>query len=491
MFDAAAGEPAQNPAGDGVGHLDARAAIDHAVALRATADRAEADLLAVAAHYADLHPVTTGTLAAGDPTRTWTSLKGGVERLLPLAGEGTPQIAEFAVADLAAALHLSTDAGRTLVGDALELRHRLPRLWRRVHDGRLPTWRARRVAQATRHLSTAGASYVDAQVAPFAHRVGPVTVDRLVSEAQARFDPEAAEADAEAAADSRHVTVHDHQATLAGTCRVEVVTDLADALLLDHTLDAVADHLGALGDQDPHRVRRAKALGTLADPQAALDLLTTPTGTASEGLGDPRPEWRPRPRLVLHVHLAEAALTGTAAEQSAGGSPVGRLEGHGPVLAEQSAGGSPVGRLEGHGPVLAEQVRAWASRPGLDLRVTPVVDLNHHLAVDAYEIPDRITHHVDLRDHTCSFPWCERPTRSHRRRRHPGLDHDHVTPYDDTGPPGQTSTDNLTPLCRTHHRIKTHGTWINHALHPGATFWTNRFGARYLVDGTGTTPLPA
>ena len=35
-------------------------------------------------------------------------------------------------------------------------------------------------------------------------------------------------------------------------------------------------------------------------------------------------------------------------------------------------------------------------------------------------------------------------------------DLDHTVEYSDTGPPGQTSTENLAPLCRTHHRAKTH-----------------------------------
>mgnify|MGYP007071030593 CR=1 FL=1 len=42
-----------------------------------------------------------------------------------LAGAGTPEVAEFAVAELAAALGLSTEAGRGLVADALDLAFRL------------------------------------------------------------------------------------------------------------------------------------------------------------------------------------------------------------------------------------------------------------------------------------------------------------------------------------------------------------------------------
>ena len=48
---------------------------------------------------------------------------------------------------------------------------------------------------------------------------------------------------------------------------------------------------------------------------------------------------------------------------------------------------------------------------------------------------------------TCVFPGCERPSR--------GCDLDHIVPW----PLGRTTTINLAPLCRTHHRFKTVGGW--------------------------------
>ena len=40
-----------------------------------------------------------------------------------------------------------TDAGRQLLGDAVETRHRLPRVWAAVLAGRVPVWKARRACQ--------------------------------------------------------------------------------------------------------------------------------------------------------------------------------------------------------------------------------------------------------------------------------------------------------------------------------------------------------
>ncbi|RYU08432.1 DUF222 domain-containing protein, partial [Nocardioides iriomotensis] len=111
-----------------------------------------------------------------------------------VAGAGTPPVGEFCVAELAAALRISTDAGRSLIAEAVELAHRLPQTWRRVRAGDLPAWRARRVARATIVLTREGAGYVDRHVAPFAHRVGLAQLDRLVEEALVRFEPDLADA---------------------------------------------------------------------------------------------------------------------------------------------------------------------------------------------------------------------------------------------------------------------------------------------------------
>ena len=57
----------------------------------------------------------------------------GCEHEEPIAGAGCPAVAEFCVAELGAVLGVSTTAAKRLMGHALELRHRLPRLWAQVH----------------------------------------------------------------------------------------------------------------------------------------------------------------------------------------------------------------------------------------------------------------------------------------------------------------------------------------------------------------------
>ena len=77
-------------------------------------------------------------------------------------------VEEFAVTEVATALGLSEPAARSYVGQAIELRDRLPRLWGRVMAGELAAWKGRKIAEQTIPLNAAAATYVDEQLAPFA-----------------------------------------------------------------------------------------------------------------------------------------------------------------------------------------------------------------------------------------------------------------------------------------------------------------------------------
>jgi 5-methylcytosine-specific restriction endonuclease McrA len=291
---------------------------------------------------------------------------------------------------------------------------------------------------------------VDDQVAGFAHRIRPSGVDRLVEEAIVRFMPEEARRRREAAADGRHVHVHTHQVSFEGTVWVEAEVDLADALDLDTALSAGAARLADLGSTASLDVRRSEALGAMARHQLALDL-DTETGTDAPATSDRTPGRQ----VVLHVHLSEDAIS----------APDTRLH-----LARVANTRSFVD---------ADQVRTWCGVPGTTVTVKPVLDLAEHLHVDQYQVPDRLADQAAERDLTCVFPWCTRPAED--------CDTDHVIPYSEGG---QTASDNLAPLCRRHHRLKTHhGGWGYTVLEPGSYLWHSPHGYQFLRDHTGTTDV--
>ena len=140
------------------GALDAHATLDLIARSRAEADRHEATIVAAAAHWADLH---------GEVERLESGVAlPGLERLVQLGGDGTPEVAEFAAAELAAILAVSTFAGQRLVADALDLRHRLPRLWERVVAGEVRPYVARQVAERSRSLTVEAVAVVDRKAGP-------------------------------------------------------------------------------------------------------------------------------------------------------------------------------------------------------------------------------------------------------------------------------------------------------------------------------------
>jgi hypothetical protein len=442
------------------GDLDSPAEVLAAVRSEtAAAHRAEARKLELAVDWAAMHSADSIYEAA----TLWAPRLCFEEEALPIAGEGAPLVAEFAVAEFAAALGLPTEHGRAFLGEALELRYRLPRVWRRVLAGDLAPWRARRIARETVELSQAAVTHVDRHVEPVAHKIGPAQTQRLVEEAIARFMPETAEATRRQAADSRHLEVDHHQVSFAGTSLVHGELDLADALDLDAALAAEAAALKDLGSTESLDVRRSIALGALARRQLPLNLEPAGDGSVVEEVAQQPSRNHPRPvrrEVVLYLHLHQTALEGT-------GDPTG----------------CGVGRVENtRSPVTAEQIRLWCANPDARVTVKPVLDLADHVSTEAYEVPDRIAEAVALRDHACVFPWCTRPARRLRPDQH-GCDCDHVVPHSRGG---VTCTCQLAPLCRRHHRLKTHGRWTYTTLEPGTYLWRSPHGYHYLRDHTGT-----
>ena len=105
-------------------------------------------------------------------------------------------------------------------------------------------------------------------------------------------------------------------------------------------------------------------------------------------------------------------------------------------------------------------------------------------AVDQHDPPEWMRELVILRDRECAFPWCHRDARD--------CDLDHIEAFvemDDGGPPGQTRLDNLAPLCRRHHRAKTHFDWSYVRNRDGSYTWTSPHGRLFLVDGDRVTRL--
>ena len=457
-----------------VDDLDAEWLLDLAREAEVQCRVAERRKLRLAAHWAALHPATP---ASG--REEWGNT-GVLECEEAIGGEGTPSVAAFTAEPLAAALGVSTASAMNLISAALDLQHRLPRTWARVEALDVPAWKAKLVARRTHALSSEAAAHVDAELAPVLATRGAPTIERVVAEAVARFAPDESATAERVAREAWDVTVHHPgPGDWAGTSWVEAVADTLDVTKFGDVVADIAGRLGAAGDPDTLGQRRAKALGLLADVHAGADLddliaaVTTPGSTAVR-----RPIGRRSRELQVYVHLEANDLP---APLNAHDLP----SDHRPARTSPSdadAGGSAT--VEGLGPVTLARIEEWLARhtaTGGRVRLTPVVDAVRTEAVDRHDPPPWMAAQVRLRDPQCVFPGC--PTRS----RH--CDLDHIDPYDDTGPPGQTHPGNLAPLCRRHHRAKTHGRWHYRRLPDGTYAWTSPHHDHYLVHDGGTLAL--
>ncbi|HEY1119711.1 MAG TPA: hypothetical protein VGE43_18500, partial [Acidimicrobiales bacterium] len=114
--------------------------------------------------------------------------------------------------------------------------------------------------------------------------------------------------------------------------------------------------------------------------------------------------------------------------------------------------------------ITPEQVREWCQEAGTRVTIRPVLDLAEQMTTTVHDPTPLMREQVLARYRTCVFTDCERPAR--------GCDIDHREPY----PTGQTTTSNLFPLCRGHHRLKTTGGWRYLPLDHDQIVWISPAG---------------
>ena len=159
-------------------------------------------------------------------------------------------------------------------------------------------------------------------------------------------------------------------------------------------------------------------------------------------------------------------------------------------LTEEETGAVTIEKL---GAATTKLLTDWLARyaaAGGKVTLRPVIDLTDPrrppgagTAVDQHDPPSAMRELCVLRDAYCVFPGCRRDSRA--------CDLDHITPYipiDQGGPPGQTHPLNLAPLCRFHHRLKTHTAWDYKRLDDGSYTWTAPTGHQYTVPPASRRP---
>jgi hypothetical protein len=328
-------------------------------------------------------------------------------------------MSEFAVAEFATACGLTAYQGRAFLGSALEAKYRLPRIWSRVVTGEIAVWKVRRVTDRTHRLDPVAAAQVDQDLAPVLETCAWAQVERAVETAAAEADPEHDEGDRLDRQAQAHFDVFVKDADLnGGLVPVSGLLDYAGALALEKQVAARAH---ALLDEHPELdldTRRAMAAGQLG-----------------EGAAVPR-------EVVIYAHHHPDESHGIAAVE---------------------------GSHLSHTTI--EQLTDWCAANGTRVSVRPVMDLDEEITVPGYTPTSRQREQAILTTPTCVFPHCNKPAR--------GCDLDHIQAY---ARGGKTTSWNLAPLCRFHHRVKTHGGWTYRRTTRTRFIWTSPHGRTHLVE---------
>lgn len=424
--------------------------------------------------------LVAGLVDAAPRPSTAEPVLPGREHLACFGGEGTPRVPEFLPVELGAMFGCTHASAALMIADALNLRHRHPRLWASMRRGEVRAWQARRIAGLAHALTIEQADELDAVLAPALPRLAWTRALALAEGEIARIAPDLVAARTDAARRARFVRLG-RQNPGPGVTSLVAHLDTADAVYVDAAVDRLARALAQQGDTDPLDARRARALGILATPALAAAILADAAELVHEPLpseppSDPEPLSEPEPGPAPGTRPWWRARTGDLADAFRHVDrdrlrPPVRLFLH--VGADDLLAGRGVARTEGHGPVLLERLGVLLG--GAAVRVTQVVDTADSVAVDAYEIPDPMREQVCQAQPFDIAPWGSYGSRS--------CDLDHTRPWSAGGP---TSPRNLGPLGRTAHRARTHGGYRLTQPVPGHWVWRTPLGYCYSVSNQGT-----
>jgi hypothetical protein len=135
------------------------------------------------------------------------------------------------------------------------------------------------------------------------------------------------------------------------------------------------------------------------------------------------------------------------------------------------------GEIPGWGPVIADIARqVTADQPHAQWRTSVTNDTGQVIwdGVTRRRPTTTQTRSLHARHQTCVFPGCRMPARD--------CDLDHRQPWAEGGP---TTADNLAPLCRHDHHVKTNPAWHLQTTPNNNHQWTTPLGHTYT-----TTQVP-
>jgi hypothetical protein len=345
-----------------------------------------------------------------------------------------------------------------------------------LEAGRITLSKARIIDAETLNLTDEHTAAVETKVLAKARQQTPGQVRVATRRAVLRADPDAARKRAEQARRERGVRVWPEP---EGMATLSAYLPAADAVGVFAVLDEHARQAGSARDERSIDARRGDAL---------VDLVLDPTGVARQATNATRDRTTEEPGGHHRNDGSATHATGRRGRDSddvAATAPTGcrcdcgRCRRGGgvdvrvtiPYTALLGADDLP-GDLAGYGPIPAAVARDLAAGGTWRRILTdPVSGRPVDYGTTRYRPPAHLAGLVITRDQTCQFPGCRVP--AHR------CDLDHAIPHHPDTDTGPTSTTNLGPKCRRHHKVKQTPGW-SVTQHPdGCTTWTTPSGHNY------------
>ncbi|MFC4495968.1 DUF222 domain-containing protein [Streptomyces ovatisporus] len=384
-------------------------------------------LKALERHVAWIHAMQAQLLAA---------LHDDAEAALP-EGAWNKDVAgqwNFAAEEVACALKVSGATAEDRLHVARELDGRLPTTLGMLETGEISWMQAKAVVEVTDVLDPEVAAGVEADVAPKMPSLACGQTRRALHRAVARLDPEGVEVRHQHRKREREIT---HREVGDGMAHWGAYLPAEQAARLDQAVDAHAETLlkeKGRGCEDWTLAQRR------VDALVDLVLNGSVPRTGSSG----------RTAAVVQVTVPLDALLGIEQEP-------GQLKGYGPITASQAR------------RIAFTEDSVWRR-----LLTDPVSGMVVKTDPVTYKPTAETARHVVARDGVCMFPSCRMP--AHR------CDLDHVEPFDNEDPRkgGETTPENVIPLCRRHHLLKHRAGWgVEREEATGTVTWTAPTGHHY------------
>jgi hypothetical protein len=340
-----------------------------------------------------------------------------------LPGVGNREAQFLAAQEIAAATHVATPTAIAQVHRTATIAECMPAVWTAMDRGLLSLEHVKVLENVTEAASPRVTTAVTDQVVPLAIERGwtPTELRKAARRALIDIDPEGAQERAKAAKRDANVEFYPQPDDIAA---IWAIGDAAVTRRLFDTLNDRAEAMARTGDERPVGARRFDALADAVLNRAA-----------SSG-GKRPPVAQTFLTLPLDTYLG--------------------LNDH-------------PGELAGYGPITAETARRLADDAALWRLVTdPLTGRGIDLGRRSYRPSKPLRRFVEVRDQECVMVGCVRPAMQ--------CELDHRGEWNCGHP---TDGDNLHPLCKLHHELKTRKRWRVDVNPDGSETWTSALGFVY------------